>query len=101
MAKGKKKTGEQLDLIDVQPKNAKEIMAATKMYKKHQADRLAAGKKEVKQKAVVLELVKNANLQPLADGVIRFELDGTLFSVTPRDELIQITVATQVSEVVE
>lgn len=92
MGKNKKETetGEQMDLIDVQPKNAKPIIAAARLYKKFQAARLTALDKEVAQKQKVLELVKAANLQPLDGGKIRFEYDSVTVSVTPRDELVKV-----------
>lgn len=94
MAKTKKtepkESGEQLNLIDVQPENAKPIIQAARLYKKFQAARIAALKKEVDQKQVVLRLVREANLQPLDDGKIRFEYDNVMVSVTPRDELIKV-----------
>ncbi len=99
MAKGKKKdAGEQLDLIDVKPKNAKEIMAAAEVYDKHKKARLKSLQNEVAHKAIVLALVKEAELQPMADGIIRFELNGTVFSVEPRDEVIRITKAKDAKE---
>jgi len=86
-----KEEGEQLDLIDVHPENAKEILAAARLYQKHQSDRIKAGVKEAEQKQLILELVKKENLQTLVGGKVRFELDGVLISITPRDELVQIT----------
>ena len=85
-----KKKGKQLPLIDVQPENAEPIVAAAKEYKEHQTDRLNSQRDENKAKAKVLRLIKAANLQPLDGGVIRFEHDGYYFSVTPRDELIEV-----------
>jgi hypothetical protein len=81
---------EQLDLIDVQPKNAKEIVNAAKLYKKFQAARLSALEKETNQKQTVLELIKKAKLQPLDGGVIKFKNGGIIVTVKPRDELVQV-----------
>jgi len=83
-------SGEQLDLIDVQPENAKTIVHAARLYKKFQAARLTALDKEVEQKRQVLELVKAAKLQPLDGGKIKFEYDGVIISITPRDELVTV-----------
>ena len=88
--KQKKETGEQLELIDVGPKDGKEIMAAARLYQKHQAARLKALEKEIEQKTLILELVKKAKLQPLAGGVIKFRLDGMTITIKPRDELVQV-----------
>jgi len=81
---------EQMDLIDVQPENAKPIIQAARLYKKFQAARLTALAKETTQKRKVLDLVKEANLQPLEGGKIKFEYDKVMVSITPRDELIKI-----------
>ena len=83
-------SGEQLTLIEVQPENAKPIIKAARLYKKCQAARQAALAQEVKQKKKILELIRAAKLQPLDEGVIKFEFDRVLISVTPRDELIRI-----------
>ena len=91
MAKSKKKkAGEQLPLIDVGPKNLKEIVASVKVYKGHQEKRLEFLKMEIAEKAHVHKLVKAAKLVPLKDGVIRFECDGNIISIEPRDEVIRI-----------
>ena len=91
MANKKKEKGEQLDLIDVAPENAKPIMEAARLYQKHQKARIAAGVKEKEQKELIKELVGKANLQPLAGGKIKFEYDGLRITITPRDELVQVT----------
>lgn len=83
--------GEQLDLIDVAPKNAKPIMAEARIYKRLMLVRKKAGDKEVAQKAKVLSLVKEAKLQPQEDGIIKFSYDGFTIKITPRDELVQVT----------
>jgi hypothetical protein len=82
--------GGQLDLIDVAPKNAKEIKRAARAYKKAQAQRITWLEDEKKCKAKILELVMAAKLQPLEGGVIRFQVDGMIIAVTPRDELVQV-----------
>ena len=82
--------GEQLDLIDVAPENAKEIITAAREYKAAQVKRIAALEREVERKQELLSLVRDANLQRLKDGTIRFRLDGFLITVTPRDELVKV-----------
>ena len=82
--------GEQLDLIDVKPENAKKILKAAKAYKKVQKIRLSALDEEKQQKQKVLDLIKNAGLTPMSDGTIKFRLDSFQISVTPRDELLQV-----------
>lgn len=88
--KRKKPKDEQLDLIDVQPENAKEIIKVAREYKEAQRERLAWLKSETDSKQQLLSLVKEAKLKPLEGGVIRFKVDGVLISVTPRDELVKV-----------
>lgn len=83
-------TGEQLDLIDVAPENEKAIVAQARIYKKAQKVRLVALKNEVEQKQKVLALVKEANLTPLKDGVIRVKCGEFTISITPQDFLIKV-----------
>lgn len=82
--------GEQLDLIDVGPENAKAIKRSVRAYKKSQTERIAWLEDEKKHKAKVLELVREAKLQPDENGVIKFRLDGITIKITPRDELVQV-----------
>ena len=87
---GKKKTGEQLPLIDVMPKEAKPIIEAARRYKVFQTARLKALKGEVEQKQLILDLVSKAGFQRLKDGKIRFEHEGVTITVTPQDDKIDI-----------
>ena len=88
--KEKAEEGEQLDLIDVAPENAKPIIAAARLYKKYQKARLASLKDEIGQKQKILSLVKEAKLTTLEGGKIRFKYDGVTISITPRDELVKV-----------
>ncbi len=88
-AKKKPVKGQQ-DLIDVCPKNIKEIVLAAKRYREFLTARQQDQRGEEQYKQKVKELVKEAKLQPLEDGVIRFSYDGFTISLTPRDLLIQI-----------
>jgi len=91
---GKKKEttekNEQLDLIDVHPENAKEILRVAKTYKRLQKERLTISDKQVNAKQKILDLVKQAKLKRLEDGTIKFSLDSITISITPRDELVKV-----------
>lgn len=90
MAKKTKVEAEQLELIDVQPENSKQIINCARAYKAAQTERIAALNDEKKQKEKLLALIEKAHLQRLEDGKIKFKLDGFIITVTPRDELIQV-----------
>ena len=81
----------QQDLIDVTPENVKELIDAAVLYKKYQKERMAASDREVEQKTLIRELMRKADLQQLAGGKIKFEHDGFKITVTPRDELVEVT----------
>jgi len=82
--------GEQLDLIDVTPKNLKEIKPLAKKYKAAMKRRMVAGDQEKALKMEILNLVKVAKLRRLADGTIKFRCDGMFITITPRDELVKV-----------
>lgn len=92
MAKKENKgaSGEQQDLIDVAPENAKPIIAKAKKYKEAVITRVTALDKEVKLKKELLDLVHDAGLKRLANGNISFTYDGFKITVTPRDDLIKV-----------
>ncbi len=83
-------TGQQMDLIDVGPKNSKEIIKHARLYRSAQARRVKALQEEIVEKHTILELVKKAKLQRTADGNIKFHCDGLLITIVPRDELLRI-----------
>lgn len=89
MAK-KKEVGEQIDLIDVAPENAKAIIAAARIYSKAQGARSKALKNEVEQKVKVIQLIRESKIKPLDGGVIKFTYEGVTIKITPRDELVQV-----------
>ncbi|KKK80115.1 hypothetical protein LCGC14_2826720 [marine sediment metagenome] len=86
----KAKKGEQMDLIDVHPKNSKEIISVARAYKATQKVRIKALAEEIQLKQKIIDLTKKAGIKPMADGKIKFKLDGLKISITPRDELVQI-----------
>lgn len=90
MGKGKGKTGEQLALIDVAPKNAKPIIAVARRYKEAQAERIGALQEEIQLKSELIELIHKADLQRMKDGTIKFEYDGVQIQVIPRDDLVKV-----------
>ena len=87
----KTEKGEQINLIDIGPENGQAIIEAVRIYKGHQHDRLASLKLELKAKEKVKRLVKEAGLQHLPDGTIKFTYEKVAICIKPRDELITIT----------
>ena len=83
-------SGEQLDLIDIGPENAKIILPVAKDYKKAVQARMRAGEKESELKQKLRELILKENLARLEDGTIRFHLDGMIITLKPREELITV-----------
>lgn len=93
MAKGtkdKSEEGEQMDLIEVHPKNQKKIISLARAYKKAQRARTEALAEEIKWKEKLLAEVKQGEIKPDPDGGYKFKLDGARITVTPRDELIRV-----------
>ena len=89
-SKKKGKGGEQLDLIDVHPKEAKPIIEAARRYKKYQKIRLENLAKEIAEKGVIKDLVRKAKLPTLPNGKIKFTYDNVMVEITPRDELVRV-----------
>lgn len=86
----KKTSGEQLDLIDVEPKNKKEILRVARKYKTSQCARMEAAAVEADMKEKLLAVVRAAKIVPDADGSYRFRVDSCTITVKPRDELVQV-----------
>ena len=82
--------GEQLDLIDVHPKQAKPIIAEAKILKKLQIARASAQEKENDQKTKLLGLIAEAKIPRLPDGKIKFTYDGLTVTVTPSKESVSV-----------
>jgi hypothetical protein len=82
--------GDQLPLIDVTPENIKLIAPITKAYRKALAARQLALKEEVDNKQKLLALVKEAGLQRLPDGSIRFRVNGLLIVIEPQDDKVKV-----------
>jgi len=90
MSKKTRTSVEQMQLIEVGPENLKEIAKEVRIYKRHQFDRLSAGKKEVSQRDKIRIMVKKAGLKRLQDGTIKFEADNAIICIEPQEDLITI-----------
>lgn len=88
--KRKAEKGKQLALLDLTPESLAALEPVVREYQDALVNRLAWLKDEVNHKQKILGLVKDACLRPNADGVIKFELDGNIVTITPRDELISV-----------
>jgi hypothetical protein len=86
----KVRTDETLNLMDVGPANAKEIVRVAKQYRATEEERLEALAQETKLKERLLSLIRASGLKRLEDGTIRFTCEGLLIKVTPRDDLVQV-----------
>jgi len=51
---------------------------------------MAVQKNEVEYKHRVIELVKEARLQPINGGVIKFEYDGLTISLAPKEMELKV-----------
>jgi hypothetical protein len=85
--------GEQMELIELTPKNHKEIIKIARAYKRCQAARTEALAEEVKYKERLLAEVKEAEIAANPDGGYKFKCDGAIITVTPRDELVRVKFA--------
>jgi hypothetical protein len=77
-------------LIEVGPENLAAITPVAKRYQKHKKARLAVLAKELADKEELKALVKEANLTPLADGVIRFSCDGLEIELKPGESSLKV-----------
>lgn len=90
MAKTEAEPGEQLDLIETQPENAKTIARIAKAYKKAQRVRTEALAEEIRQKEKLLASIKEAEIVPDTDGNFAFSIGTMKIRVKHRDELVQV-----------
>lgn len=86
----KPKIEKQINLFEVAPENADEILEHAKKYKTLVVERQKLLEQEVAEKQTLLELVHNADLQRLKDGIIKFTAGEFQVTVTPTDEKISI-----------
>ena len=84
------KSGEQGALLDVTPVYAKPLIAAAKLYKELQVERMEALDAEIAQKKVVCGIM-HEKVEADDNGNRKFEYEGIKITVTPRDELVKVT----------
>lgn len=94
MAKEVAKTekGEQMPLIDVIPEDIKPIIPFARKYRKVVAERMALSAEEVKLKTKIREMAAKAEIPRQDDGTIKFTWERVEVLITPRDELVQVTI---------
>lgn len=90
MAKKNSSVPGQMDLLEVGPENLEQITPHLRKYKAAMKDRLAALKIEIKQKQIILDLIQQAELQPLPNGHIKFQCEGLEIDLEPRDVVIHV-----------
>ena len=79
-------------LIDVGPKNSKELDAALAPYDEHKLARMAEGKLECEHKEIVLALVAESGLKPNEKGLIVFTTPaGFVVEVEPGKPKLKVT----------
>ena len=80
----------QLPLMEIGPKNSRDIKRAGRAYLKAKTERLAWLDKEQGQLEKIRELAKAEKLQPLSDGTIEFEVDGITIKLTPVEDKVTV-----------
>jgi len=93
MARKTKETesGEQMALIDVEPKNKGALLRVARRYKRAQDARIEARRLEKKEEGKLLEAVNEAKIIPDRDGAYTFRVGNVVITVTPRDELVHVS----------
>lgn len=86
----KKAKDEQLQLIDVGPKNVKEIRPHLEAYRNAVEEYSTLGNIVNTEKQAIIDLVHKAGLQRLQNGNIEFTIDGILIKIVPSEEKIKI-----------
>lgn len=82
---------EQLDLIDVRPKNAAELVKVAKEYNVVKAKRMKLTEKEVELKQKVLKLLEEGNVQRLEGGKRKLKIERIKIETEPSGEKVRIT----------
>ena len=83
-------TGEQMNLIDVGPKNLKKIAPHARKYKAAMNERVAALAIEVAEKQIIKDMVEESGLKRMPDGSYKFHCEGLKIEIIPQDEKIKI-----------
>ncbi len=81
---------EQLDLIDVDHPQAKPLKRAIRAYNKLHEEKLAAGASMDEQRTKILDIVKGMGVEPDADGVICFKMNGTSIRIAQGKSQLRI-----------
>lgn len=99
--KTKTDTDGQLDLIEVGPENAKALKRAANAYVKAHDSQLAAKLIADGKLDTLMQRVKEAELEPLADGTIKFRVGGMVVKVGKPTSRLTIKNADEESETEE
>ena len=86
----KKTRDTQLQLIDVGPKNVKEIRPHLEAYRNAVEEYSTLGSIVNTEKQAIIDLVHKAGLERLPNGNIEFTIDGVLIKIVPSEEKIKI-----------
>ena len=86
----KKTRDTQLQLIDVGPKNVKEIRPHLEAYRNAVEEYSTLGQIVNTEKQAIIDLVHKAGLERLPNGNIEFTIDGVLIKIVPSEEKIKI-----------
>lgn len=89
----RKNSNKQLDLIDVGPKNLKQIRPHLNAYKEAVEEYSRWGSVVNTEKQAIMDLVHKSGLERLSNGNIEFTCDGVLIKIIPTDEKIKIVKA--------
>lgn len=88
----KTEAGEQMPLIDTVPENIKPIIPWCRKYYKAIRVRLAAEKTEIELKTKIRDMATAAEIPRQSDGTLKFEWEEVKVVITPRDELVKVTI---------
>ncbi|MFM9966743.1 MAG: hypothetical protein ACKV2Q_36685 [Planctomycetaceae bacterium] len=90
MAKAKTEKAEQLQLIDVEPENAKVLRRIAKKYLAAEAERKEWLAECNKQKSLLVTAIHDAGIHADGDGSFKIDLGAFTLRVVPNDISIKI-----------